>query len=103
MLMQRIRYVDADNTFIDYRLSLLGVRVTACDCHLITRGSGRWEGVGRTWPLPVAVPNDAESLRIAADNTVLLTAWQYDFEFPGSDIRAVLSQTKDFQSALRDG
>jgi hypothetical protein len=98
----RRRLVDPEGNCIDYRLSLLGVRVTAHYCQLIARSAatGRWEPLGPTWPLPIEVPADSASLKAALNNALFLTAWQYDLEFPGSDIREVLSQRKDFWVAL---
>ena len=101
--MMRRRHVDPDGNFIDYRLSLLGVRVMELECQLIARdaATGRWEPVGPSWPLPIEVPAGAESVKAASNNTLYLTAWQYDVEFPGSDIREVLSQRMDFWLAVK--
>ncbi len=100
--MRRMRRIDPEGIFIEYHLSQLGIRVTAHDCQLISRVSGHWEPLGPILPLPLEVPADANGVKAAANNTVLLTAWQYDLERPGSDIRAVLSQRKEFALALRD-
>jgi hypothetical protein len=47
--------------------------------------------------LPVEVPADIHEL---GSDPLLMTAFQYDQECPGSDLRAVLSQRKYFDDAL---
>lgn len=97
-----MRVVD-EGGHIDYRLNLLGLRVTQTECQLIARGDGHWEAMGPKWPLPVEFPSGPESVRTSSTDTVRLTAWQYDRENPGSDLRMVLAQTKAFDAALKDG
>lgn len=89
--------------YIDYRLKLLGIRVSETECQLIARGNGNWESLGPKWPLPVEFPFGPETLKTVSTDTVRLTAWQYDREYPGSDIRTVLAQAKSFAAALADG
>ena len=97
--MRRMRHVDPECKYIDYHLNLLGIRVTAHDCQLVARREGHWETIGPSWPLPIEVPEHRESAVTAA---ISLTAWQYDKECPGSDIRDVLSQRKSFRLATQD-
>lgn len=97
-----MRVVDK-NLYIDYRLKLLGIRVSAEECQLIARGNGNWEPMGPKWPLPIEFPSGPENLKTASTDTVRLTAWQYDREYPGSDLRTVLCQRKNFAAALADG
>lgn len=92
-----------NDLFIDYRLKLLGVRVSASECQLIARGNGDWESMGPRWLLPVEFPSGNHTPKTASTDTVSLTAWQYDREFPGSDLRAVLAQAKTFAAALPHG
>src|SRR5688572_30466494 len=101
--MKRMRYVDPAGDFIDYHLNLLGVRVTSQSCQLIARSAtgGHWEPLGPKWPLPIEIPGNVESLEAASSDPLRLTAWQYDVECPGSDIREVLSGQRDFRSAIR--
>ena len=100
--MKRMRYVDPTGGFIDYRLSLLGIRATAHDCQLIARNTvgGEWEPMGPKRALPIEVPADAASLESASSDPLRLTAWQYDVERPGSDIREVLSRRREFRAAV---
>ena len=94
-----MRVVDEELRCIDYRLNLLGIRVAQSECRLIARGDGHWEPIGPLWPLPIEFPSGPESLKTASTDTVRLTAWQYDRENPGSDLRLVLAQTKEFEEA----
>jgi len=98
--MRHMRHVDVCERFIDYHLSHLGLRVSEKQCQLVARTEGRWEVQGVSCSLPVEVPSDAASLTAAANNVIALTAWQYDLECPGSDIRDVLSGRKEFATAL---
>ena len=94
-----MRVVDASG-YIDYRLNLLGLRVTQTECQLIARGDGHWEPMGPKWTLPVEFPSGPETVKTASTDTVRLTAWQYDREYPASDLRRVLAQTTTFEAAL---
>jgi hypothetical protein len=97
-----MRFVDANRRFIGYRLNILGIRVWPTECQLISHAAGKWTVLGARWDLPIEVPDTAESLRKAVGDPLRLTAWQYDNEFPGSDIRDVLAQRKSFTDALCD-
>ena len=88
---------------IDYRLKLLGIRVTRAECQLIAKGNGDWETIGPKWALPIDFPSGPETVKTASTDTVRLTAWQYIREYPDSDLRMVLAQTKEFGGALSEG
>ncbi len=98
-----MRAVDSAGRVIDYRLNILGIRVWENACQLISRSGGDWSTLGPRWDLPVQVPGNAEELKGAAADTLRLTAYQYNAEQPGTDLFEVLSKTKNFESALRDG
>lgn len=98
--MRRTRYVDPDRGFVDYHLNHLGVRVSEHECQLVARTDGHWNVVGPACPLPIEIPSDAETLQASANNVIALTAWQYDLECPGSDIRRLMSGRKAFATAL---
>jgi hypothetical protein len=101
-----MRYVQRDGAYIEYRLNLLGVRVTATNCQLVARSPGTtesWETIGPKRPLPLEIPTRSESLQSGSADALRVTVWQYDIECPGSDIREVLSQRNDFLLALENG
>jgi hypothetical protein len=100
--MKHIRIVDRETQQIDYHLNLLGVRVWRRACQLIARSDGKWASIGPERSLPIDIPHDELSLQAAASDTLRLTAWQYEQEHPGTDIRAVLSGKKSFDTALGD-
>jgi hypothetical protein len=100
--MKNLRIVDREAQQIDYYLNILGIRVWRSACQLIARSEGKWTSIGPKHNLPIDIPRDEPSLREAGSDTLRLTAWQYEQEHPGTDIRAVLSAKKDFDSALRD-
>src|SRR5438270_1142715 len=90
-----MRIVEPRDKPIDYRRNLLGVRVWKHECQLIARGSGTWEALGPMWPLPLEFPSGIDGLKQASTDTLRLTAWQFDNESPGTDLRAVLSRQID--------
>ena len=99
--MRALRVVDPEKVYIDYHLNLLGIRVTKEYCQLISRGEGEWDTLGSKCPLPVQFPKTSELSEVAAADTLRVTAWQFERAFPNSDLRALLSQALDFDTALR--
>ena len=97
-----MRIANVEGGFIDYRLNLLGIRIFEHWCQLIARSGGEWSGIGPRWDLPITIPGSPEELKIAAPDTLRLTAYQYDMERPGSDLSLVMALKKDFQSAVKD-
>ena len=97
-----MRVVDDEYQYIDYRLHLLGIRVAVSECRLIARGDGHWEPMGPICPLPIEFPSGPEIITTASTDTLRLTAWQYDREYPGTDLRLVLAQRKHFVAALKE-
>lgn len=73
---------------IGYRLDIPGVRVWK-DHGQPKDVQGRWAPPGATRPLPVNAPMDPAEL---GSDSLVLTAYQYDMERPGSDLRAVLAR-----------
>ena len=98
--MSTPRFADPSKKDVDYCLNLLDVRVWRETCQLITRGNGECTSIGPKWDLPIAIPNDEQSLKGAGSDALRLTAWQYENEHPGTDIPEVLSQKKDFDVAI---
>lgn len=94
------RYADPEQNHIDYCLNILGIRVWKLQCQLIAKTDGNWTSVGPKWDLPVEIPRDEKALKGAGSDTLRLTAWQYEREHPGTDIREVLSQATPFEVAL---
>ena len=85
---------------IDYRMNLLGIRARKNTAQLIARFGKGWTTLGTSQELPLSTPRTPSELRAAASNTLLLTAYQYDSEHPGTDLREVLSQTKAVTAGL---
>lgn len=93
-----MRVANSADRSVGYLLNLLGIRVWRDRCQLISRNrNGEWVPIGMPRPLPVEVPSQIES---ADSDALILTAYQYDYERPGSDLLDVLSQKKDFDAAL---
>ena len=98
--MAHTRNADRERQHIDYCLNILGIRVQEHSCHLIAKGDGNWSAIGPKWDLPIHIPQGDVELRAIGTDTLRLTAWQYEREHPGTDLREVLSQTKSFKVAL---
>ena len=85
---------------IAYRLHLLGIRGWREDVQLIAKWrEDEWTTIGPRRHLPLKFPLIPSDLSAAANDTLCLTAYQYDMECPGSDLRAVLALEKDFETA----
>ena len=97
-----MRVLNTPGGHVDYRLRILGIRVWRGHAQLIARDGELWEPLGFKYSLPIQIPATADELKAAATDTLRLTAWQYDQEHSGSDIRDVLSQKSDFLSASAD-
>jgi hypothetical protein len=93
-----------DGNTIDYRLHQLGIRVWADACQLISRSGATWVTLGPQRRLPVIVPRDENALVKMDDliDALVLTAYQYHTQQPGSDIVDVLGQRKLFVDALAE-
>jgi hypothetical protein len=99
-----MRVVNRDAGMIDYRLNLLGVRVWKNAAQLIAKWhENEWATIGPRQELPVKFPVAPPDLKDAAGDTLRLTAYQFDMECPGTDLRAVLALEKDFEAALEVG
>src|SRR5205807_4301028 len=81
-----------ENGAVDYRMNLLGIRVSNGTAQLIAKDRGDWTTLGPVHYLPLQVPSSALELRAASNDTLLLTAYQYQTEHPDSDLREVLAQ-----------
>ena len=101
--MSERRYADQSASHIDYCLNILGIRVWEHACQLVAKTSnGSWASLGLQWELPIEIPHDEVTLRNAGSDTLRLTAWQYEQEHPGTDIREVMSQRRPFAVALTE-
>jgi CheY-like chemotaxis protein len=98
----RHRAADREANHIDYCLPDLGIRVWEASCRLIAKADGEWLPIGASRDLPLGVPAGLTALASVAGDALLLTAWQYEREHPGTDLGAVLSQTKVFSAALTE-
>jgi len=81
-----------ENGAVDYRMNLLGIRVSNGAAQLIAKDRGGWTTLGPVHYLPLQVPSNTVELKAASNDTLLLTAYQYHAEHPDSDLRAVLAQ-----------
>lgn len=95
-----MKVANAEAGFLDYRLNIIGIRVTAKTCQLISKSSDEWSPIGQPYDLPVHIPRSADELAEAADSPLKLTAFQFSAENAGSDISEVLDQTKDLAAAI---
>jgi hypothetical protein len=95
-----VRVVNKREQCIGYRLNILGVRVYRDYCQLSAKSGSEWLTVGPTKPLPLFIPDNPIEL---GSDPLLLTAYQYDQEHPGSDLYDVLARRKDFDQAMNDG
>jgi hypothetical protein len=96
-----VRVVNSSDRWIGHRLNILGIRVWQDACQLVARNDKDWITLGPQRDLPLQVPCDAEELRAAASDALLLTAYQYMTEHPESDLAELLAKRKDFETALQ--
>lgn len=94
------RTVDARSRTIDYRLNILGIRVWGDACQLISKTGGQWVPIGTREMLPVRLVRSANELTETWADALRVTAYQFEREFPGSDLIDVLLQKKDFSLAF---
>lgn len=95
-----MRVTNPRDRYISYRLNILGIRVFHDKCLLVAKDrGGQWTPLPRSHPLPIVLPDNPAEIE---HDTLLLTAYQYDLERPGSDLRAVLSLGRPFDEALAD-
>jgi hypothetical protein len=93
-----MRIVKRELEAIDYRMNLLGIRVWKDRAQLIARSGDEWTPLGPARELPLQIPKDASEIKAAASDTLLLTAYQYDAEHKGTDLREALAQIELFVS-----
>jgi hypothetical protein len=99
-----MKIVNREARTIDYRLNLLGIRVSKDGAQLIAKWRGdEWATIGPRRELPIRFPLTPSDLNGVAGDTLRLTAYQYDAERPGSDLRAVLALEKEFDAAVEVG
>jgi hypothetical protein len=95
-----VRVTNQAERHISYHLNILGLRVWEDRFQLVAKDrSGHWVPLGSARPLPMMLPDDPDRID---GNPLLLTAYQFDLERPGSDLRSVLAKTRDFEEALND-
>jgi hypothetical protein len=99
-----MKIVNRDAGMIDYRLNQLGIRVWNNAAQLIAKWhETEWATIGPPQKLPVKFPVAPPDLKDAAGDPLRLTAYQFDMECPGTDLRAVLALEKDFKAAVEFG
>lgn len=86
--------------FVDYRLHILGIRVSEHSCQLIAKQGQGWVMVGPRLELPVHAPRNAHEAKEAEAVPLLVTAYQYILEHPGTDLPEVLNGRKSVSRAL---
>ena len=84
---------------IGYRLNIVGVRVFRTYCQLVAKSGEQWVTIGQPRNLPIELPRQVADI---GDDPLLLAAYQYDSERPGTDLRDVLAQRKNFDEALAE-
>jgi hypothetical protein len=89
--------MNTEEQWIGYRLNILGLRVYREYCQLVARSGNDWLTIGPMKSLPVMVPASPADL---GTDPLLLTAYQYDQEHPGSDLYDVLARRKRFDDAI---
>lgn len=92
--------MDRNGRWIGYRLHIIGIRVWRDSCQLVAKSGSEWITLGSQRDLPVQVPRNAEELKAAASDPLVLTAYQYMTEHPESDLADLLAKRKDFEAAL---
>lgn len=95
--------IDRKEKWIGHRLNILGVRVADDHCQLVAKAGKDWITMGITRALPIRVPVTAEELLSAANDPLLITAYQYMAEYPDSNLARLLSKELDFDSVLNAG
>ena len=99
-----MKMVNREARTIDYRMNLLGIRVSKDAAYLIAKWRGdEWTTIGALRELPIRFPLTPSELNGVAGDTLCLTAYQYNAEHPGSDLRLVLALEKEFETAAQAG
>ena len=99
-----MKIVNREARTIDYRMNLLGIRVSKDAAQLIAKWRGdEWTTISQQRELPIRFPLTPSDLKDVAGDTLRLTAYQYDAERPGSDLRVVLALEKEFEAAVEVG
>jgi len=87
---------------VDYRLHLLGIRLSKGTAQLIAKyGDSEWTTLGAVRALPLHIPQTPDELKAAGQDALLLTAYQYDAECPGSDLRKALGLPTNARPELK--
>ncbi len=95
-----MRIVNAASQSIDYCLNLLGIRVWENRCQLIAKDGAAWMPLGPERDLPIQVPGNVKDLGGAAEDALIMTAFQHQAEHPAADLVEVLAKEKHFSAAL---
>ena len=94
-----MRVVNKAEESIGFRLNIIGVHVYRDYCQISAKSGDEWFTVGLRRALPVIIPEDPAKL---GSDPLVLTAYQYEHEHPGSDLYDLLAQRKDFDRALNE-
>jgi hypothetical protein len=97
---RNVLVINKEQGWIGHRLNMLGIRVWPDRCQLVAKAGKEWITLGPPRNLPFDIPKNADELASAADDPLLITAYQYVAEFPDSDLMDMLSKRKDFESVI---
>jgi|SRR5882672_10565510 len=97
-----MKVVNRGERWIGFRLNILGIRVWEDACQLVAKNEKQWVTLGQSRRLPVHVPRTAEELAETASDPLRLTAYQYVWAHPGSDLEELLAKRKTLESAMLD-
>ena len=92
--------INREEGWIGHRLTRLGIRVWADRCQLVAKSGEEWMTLGPPRDLPVKIPATEAELLAAADDPLLITAYQYMGEHPGADLAALLAGKTNFSEAV---
>lgn len=87
--------------YIDYRLNILGLRVWKDACQLISKNGRDWGTLGPAHSLPITIPVSPNETTEDWVDELRMTAYQFQFEYPDSDLVDVLTKKKDFSEAWK--
>ena len=96
------RFINREEGYVSYRLSQLGVRVFRDAAQLAALYRGEWTTIGPRRPLPIALPQNTVELTVCEADPLRLTAYQFDEECPGTDLKEVLSGETSVEQILRE-
>src|SRR6185312_8063954 len=95
-----VTVINREEGWVGHRLTQLGIRVWPDRCQLVAKSGEQWMTLGPPRKLPLKVPGNPAELVSAANDPLLITAYQYMGEYPGADLALLLARKKDFALAM---